>query len=230
VSPHLLRRSRIGLSIGVRAFIRRLHEPGRPQLRTSREGGADDVVEGTMSALHSRDSFAARACVWRARSLARVGRQFASTKAVVRCGFDPCGACTVDFDDGISFSPATFQGCDQGGARIAFVLPAEASHPRIPPVLRPRRRGGHPLRRTVGCRRFRTTGGTTTIAAKSLMKCRTPRLRELAVLTISRRGALAVLALRCCRARLAARSPETRAPSVSVSTRCFSIRTSNCCP
>jgi len=130
-----------------------------PQLRTSREGGADDVVEGTMSALHSRDSFAARACVWRARSLARVGRQFASTKAVVRCGFDPCGACTVDFDDGIFLLARDVSGDVIKAARgLLSFSPAEASHPRIPPVLRPRRRGGHPLRRTVGCRRFRTTG------------------------------------------------------------------------
>jgi hypothetical protein len=112
-----------------------------------------------MSALHSRDSFTALDCLWRARSLACVGRQFASTKAPAQCGFDPCGACTVDFDDGVFLLALGVSGKLVTASRgsLSFSL-VEAPRPHIPPAVLPTRRRGYPRRRTVGCSRFRTMG------------------------------------------------------------------------
>jgi hypothetical protein len=112
-----------------------------------------------MSALHSRESFTALDYLWRARSLARVGRQFASTKAVVQCGFDPCGACTIEFDDGVFLLARGVSGKLVTAPRgsLSFSL-AEAPHPHIPLAVLPTRRRGYPRRGTVGCSRFRTMG------------------------------------------------------------------------
>jgi hypothetical protein len=107
-----------------------------------------------MSALDSRDSFVPRDYSGRVRSLPLRGGQLGRTAPPVQSAFDPCGACTAHFDDWRS--PLTHEVLGELiAAPRGLSSSGEAPHP-LAALLR--RRRGYPRRRTVDCRRFRTTG------------------------------------------------------------------------
>ncbi len=112
-----------------------------------------------MSTLHSRDSLAARDYIGCAGLLGLVGRKLACGAAVVECGFDPCGACTIHFDDGaFPLIRGPSRNIIKAARGLLSCSPGEATHPRIPLALRSRHRARYPRPRTVDCRRFRTMG------------------------------------------------------------------------
>jgi hypothetical protein len=112
-----------------------------------------------MSTLHSRDSLAARDYIGCGGLLGLVGRKLARGAAVVECGFYPCGACTIHFDDGaFPLIRGPSRNIIKAARGLLSCSPGEAPHPCIPPALRSRHRARYPRPRTVDCRRFRTTG------------------------------------------------------------------------
>jgi hypothetical protein len=112
-----------------------------------------------MSALHSRDSRAARDYIGCAELRALVGRPLARAAAVVQCCFDPCGACTIHFDDRIfPLIRELSQNVLKAAPGLLSRSPGVAPDPRNRRALRSRHSERYPRPRTVHCRRFRTTG------------------------------------------------------------------------